>query len=183
MHACVTALVNRMLNVAFHRVCCKVPALYAHSPAHGLSSTVSRDATAKLPSMLRQCSAHAPAETLATLPVRAAGGHASQAHSAFAPPQGPGNYSAGATRSFGDRGTAEYWPRMPCLRCGCPWWLGDDWDARCVRCDWSCESDGYDDDSKPLRTGNWEAKYDRFRKYIKRGMTAPWPPRPDEFDR
>lgn len=26
------------------------------------------------------------------------------------------------------------WPRMPCLRCGCPWWLGEDWDARCARC-------------------------------------------------
>ena len=27
-------------------------------------------------------------------------------------------------------GLAVFWPRMPCLRCGCPWWLGEDWDAR-----------------------------------------------------
>lgn len=29
-------------------------------------------------------------------------------------------------------GVGIYWPRMPCLRCGCPWWLGEDWDARCA---------------------------------------------------
>ena len=27
-------------------------------------------------------------------------------------------------------GVGIYWPRMPCLQCGCPWWLGEDWDAR-----------------------------------------------------
>jgi hypothetical protein len=30
--------------------------------------------------------------------------------------------------------TAVFWPRMPCLDCGCPWWLGEDWDATCARC-------------------------------------------------
>jgi hypothetical protein len=43
-----------------------------------------------------------------------------------------------------------YWPRMPCLSCGCPYWLGEDWDATCARCGWSCEEGGYDDDSNPL---------------------------------
>ncbi|KAF8071330.1 yciC [Scenedesmus sp. PABB004] len=48
------------------------------------------------------------------------------------------------------RATAVFWPRMPCLSCGCPWWLGEDWDATCARCGWSCEEGGYDDDSAPL---------------------------------
>lgn len=72
---------------------------------------------------------------------------------------------------------AVYWPRMPCLRCGCPWWIGEDWDAKCGRCGWDCETDGYDDDSQPLKTGNWRTKYAEFSAYIKEGKTAPWPPR------
>ena len=27
-------------------------------------------------------------------------------------------------------------------RCGCPWWTSDEWDARCIRCGWDCESSG-----------------------------------------
>lgn len=34
---------------------------------------------------------------------------------------------------FPGRGKGVYYPRMPCLRCGCPWWLGEDWDATCMR--------------------------------------------------
>lgn len=26
-------------------------------------------------------------------------------------------------------GTGHFWPKMPCLECGSPWWLGDSWDA------------------------------------------------------
>jgi hypothetical protein len=40
-------------------------------------------------------------------------------------------------------GLACFFPRMPCLRCGCPWWLGEDWDARCARCAWDCEAGGW----------------------------------------
>jgi hypothetical protein len=61
---------------------------------------------------------------------------------------------------------------MPCLKCGCPWWKGDDWDAVCIRCEWSCEADGYDDDSVPLP--EFKAKYDHFRSLILKGVTAPW---------
>eukprot|EP00983_Pelagomonas_calceolata_P012752 407670-Pelagomonas_calceolata.AAC.7 len=39
----------------------------------------------------------------------------------------------GATRSFPGKGRGVFWPRMPCLRCGCPWWQGEDWDAKCMR--------------------------------------------------
>lgn len=84
---------------------------------------------------------------------------------------------AGATRTFPGKGKAEFWPKMPCLRCGCPWWSGEDWDAKCVRCGWCCESEGYDDDSEPLKKGGWQEKYDEFSAYIREGRTAPWPPR------
>lgn len=40
--------------------------------------------------------------------------------------------------------------QMPCLRCGCNRWLGEDWDARCARCSWTCETQGYDNESRPL---------------------------------
>lgn len=39
----------------------------------------------------------------------------------------------GAKRMFPGRGRGIYWPRMPCLHCGCPWWQGEDWDAQCMR--------------------------------------------------
>jgi hypothetical protein len=95
--------------------------------------------------------------------------------SIYDPPEGaakrPGTY-----RSFGKRGAAVYWPRMPCLRCGCPWWLGEDWDAVCVRCRWTAENDGYDDDSQPLKKGGWLERYQEFTALLKKGQTAPWPP-------
>jgi hypothetical protein len=83
---------------------------------------------------------------------------------------------AGVTRMFPGKGEAVYWPGMPCLRCGCPWWNGEDWDAKCVRCGWSCESEGYDDDSEPLKQGPWQEKYETFTAFLREGRTAPWPP-------
>lgn len=55
-----------------------------------------------------------------------------------------------AGKKAGSTVKVVYWPRMPCLSCGCPYWLGEDWDASCARCGWSCEEGGYDDDSNPL---------------------------------
>ena len=95
--------------------------------------------------------------------------------SAFDP---PAKGKAGATRSFPGKGTAIYWPRMPCLRCGCPWWKGEDWDATCIRCGWCCESEGYDDNSKPLAEGGWRERWEAFSALIKQGHTAAWPPAP-----
>ena len=61
---------------------------------------------------------------------------------------------------------------MPCLQCGCPWWSGEDWDAQCARCAWSCESDGYDDDSKPLP--KYKKQWQEFTAAIKDGRTPDW---------
>jgi hypothetical protein len=100
---------------------------------------------------------------------------ASQAgKSAFDPPSNVNK--AGAIRTFGRKGEGSFWPRMPCLRCGCPWWIGEDWDACCARCGWTCESDGYDDDSQPLKTGDWRQRHERFTECIRKGRTARWPP-------
>lgn len=94
--------------------------------------------------------------------------------SAFDPPAA--GAKAGAVATFPGKGRAVYWPRMPCLRCGCPWWSGEEWDATCVRCSWGCEADGYDDDSRPLATGPWQARYNDFTALLKQGRAAQWPP-------
>ena len=65
--------------------------------------------------------------------------------------------------------------RLPCsssLRCGCPWWSSEEWDARCLRCGWDCESQGYDNDSQPLpkHRPKWEA----FTAAIRDGHTPAW---------
>lgn len=62
----------------------------------------------------------------------------------------------------------------PC-RCGCPWWTSDEWDARCIRCAWDCESSGYDDNSQPLP--KYKAKWEGFIAHIKEGRAAPYVPK------
>ncbi|GIM03944.1 hypothetical protein Vretimale_8602, partial [Volvox reticuliferus] len=91
--------------------------------------------------------------------------------SIYDPPSGKYG-KPGARKQFGPRGRGVFWPRMPCLRCGCPWWLGEDWDAECVRCGWDCEADGYDDDSNPLPA--FKAKYDAFTAALREGRTPVW---------
>jgi len=54
---------------------------------------------------------------------------------AFDPPTG--KYARpGAAQRMPDGRTGHFFPRMPCLRCGCPWWTSEDWNARCMRCGW-----------------------------------------------
>jgi hypothetical protein len=65
-----------------------------------------------------------------------------------------------------------YWPRMPCLECGCPWWFGEDWDAECGRCGWSCEEGGYDDDSNPLPA--YQARWQEIQQALQQGRTPAW---------
>lgn len=65
-------------------------------------------------------------------------------------------------------------PKMPCLRCGCPWWLGEDWDAKCARCGWDCQSSGYDDDSKPLPA--YVQRWKAFTSAIHSGKTPVFVP-------
>lgn len=78
----------------------------------------------------------------------------------------------GAVKHLPDGRTAHFFPKMPCLRCGCPWWTSDEWDARCVRCGWDCEKQGYDDDSKPLPA--FVKKWEGFVAAIRKGETPAW---------
>jgi len=59
-------------------------------------------------------------------------GGSSSSSSMWDPPMGK-LAKPGATRMFPGKGRGVFWPRMPCLRCGCPWWQGEDWDAKCMR--------------------------------------------------
>ncbi len=88
--------------------------------------------------------------------------------SLFDPPQGKQNRS-GATKLTPDGKLVHFFPKMPCLRCGCPWWTSDDWDARCCRCRWDCQQGGYDDDSRPLP--QHQAVWQKFVASIKGGVT------------
>ena len=88
--------------------------------------------------------------------------------SLFDPPTGKQNRS-GATKLTPDGKLVHFFPKMPCLRCGCPWWTSDDWDAKCCRCRWDCQQGGYDDDSKPLP--QHKAVWQKFVDSIKGGVT------------
>ena len=93
---------------------------------------------------------------------------ASGGGSLYDPPQGKQNRS-GATKLTPDGKLVHFFPKMPCLRCGCPWWTSDDWDARCCRCRWDCQQGGYDDDSRPLP--QHKDVWQKFVDSIKGGVT------------
>lgn len=134
-----------------------LPAAAAAQPSNSSESTQS----AATGAALTQPSSDVSADT-------ASQSSTSQQPSMWDPPTG--KYAkAGATRAFPGGVKAIFWPRMPCLRCGCPWWQGEDWDAKCVRCAWDCEADGYDDDSNPLP--KYKAKYDAIVASLKQGKT------------
>lgn len=78
----------------------------------------------------------------------------------------------GAIKRMNNGKTGHFFPKMPCLRCGCPWWSSDEWDARCLRCGWDCERVGYDDDSNPLPA--FRKKWELYTGMIKEGRTAEW---------
>ena len=101
----------------------------------------------------------------------AANGTKQRAPSDFDPPSGKFS-RPGATKKMADGRTGTFFPKMPCLRCGCPWWSSDDWNAKCLRCSWDCEKQGYDDDSRPLLA--YLKKYETFTAAIKEGRTPEW---------
>lgn len=94
-----------------------------------------------------------------------------QETSLYDPPQGKQNRS-GTTKLTPDGKMIHYFPNMPCLKCGNPWWSSDDWDALCVRCRWDCLTGGYDDNSKPLP--EHKAVWSKYVESIKAGITPQW---------
>ena len=73
-----------------------------------------------------------------------------------APPEGVD------VREFSE-GTGHFYPKMPCLECGSPWWLGDDWDAECANCGEGADS--YDDDMRPIGK-KYKRRFEQFRKLV-----------------
>ena len=88
----------------------------------------------------------------------------------YDPPKNQGGSKA--TKLTRDGKIIHFFPKMPCLRCGCPWWSSEGWDGRCVRCGWSCEKGGYDDDSKPLP--QHKDQWSKFVISIRNGVTPAW---------
>lgn len=95
--------------------------------------------------------------------------------SLYDPPQGKQNRS-GATKLTPDGKLVHYFPHMPCLKCGNPWWSSDEWDANCIRCRWDCLKGGYDDNSKPLP--EHKAVWAKYVESIKAGITPAWRGKP-----
>lgn len=91
--------------------------------------------------------------------------------SLYDPPKGKQNRS-GSTKLTPDGKLIHYFPNMPCLKCGNPWWSSDDWDAKCIRCKWDCLTGGYDDNSKPLP--QYKAVWSKYVESIKSGITPSW---------
>ena len=77
----------------------------------------------------------------------------------------------GTERRIGGRACVFY-PRMPCLNCGCPWWAGEDWDAECARCTWISSEEDYDDDSNPRP--KFRTVHANFVAEIEKGNTPAW---------
>jgi hypothetical protein len=88
----------------------------------------------------------------------------------YDPPKNSGGSKA--TKLTKDGKIIHFFPKMPCLRCGCPWYSSDGWDGHCVRCGWDCEKGGYDDDSKPLP--QHKEQWNKFVISIRNGVTPAW---------
>jgi len=54
------------------------------------------------------------------------------------------------SKMFDDGVVGHYFPEMPCLACGAPWWLGEDWNSRCANC--GADDRCYGADQQPLRS-------------------------------
>ena len=59
-------------------------------------------------------------------------------------------------------GVGHFFPKMPCLECGSPWWVGDDWDAQCANCGGDAES--YDNAQLPHAP--YKRRFDKFRQLV-----------------
>lgn len=96
---------------------------------------------------------------------------ASDAQSEYDPPKG--KYAKpGLVKKRANGEEAHFFPKMPCLRCGCPWWTSDEWHGKCIRCGWDCERTGYDDESRPLPA--YRRTWEIFTKAIRDGKSPPW---------
>jgi len=54
--------------------------------------------------------------------------------------------------------TGHYFPDMPCLACGSPWWFGEDWNSKCANC--GADDRCYGADQQPIRA--YRRRYAQF---------------------
>ncbi|KAL4436621.1 hypothetical protein ABPG75_003760 [Micractinium tetrahymenae] len=144
------------------------------APGGGGGSAGSRSSAAGKPAAPSPSAPNPEAASSAAAAAPAAATPSSDSSGAFDPPSGK-FAKPGATKRFPDGRLGYFFPKMPCLRCGCPWWSSEEWDARCLRCGWDCESSGYDDDSQPLP--KHRARWEQFAAAIREGRTPAWAPK------
>ena len=58
----------------------------------------------------------------------------------------------------------HYFPDMPCLACGAPWWIGESWNSTCANC--GADDRCYDANQQPLRAHR--RKYGEFIRALER---------------
>jgi hypothetical protein len=66
---------------------------------------------------------------------------------------------------------AWFYADIPCLRCGCPWWLGEGWEVPCARCG-VLETYGYAGVAEPLP--HLEELYEQHCALVAQGTTPAW---------
>lgn len=68
------------------------------------------------------------------------------------------------SKTFASGVVGHYFPDMPCLRCGAPWWLGESWNSTCANC--GADDRCYDANQQPLRLHR--RKYGEFMRALER---------------
>jgi len=68
------------------------------------------------------------------------------------------------SKTFPNGQTGQYFPDMPCLACGSPWWLGEDWNSKCANC--GADDRCYGADQRPAKA--YRRKYAEFTRALAR---------------
>ena len=68
------------------------------------------------------------------------------------------------SKTFPNGQTGQYFPDMPCLACGSPWWLGEDWNSKCANC--GADDRCYGADQRPAKA--YRRRYAEFTRALAR---------------
>ena len=68
------------------------------------------------------------------------------------------------SKTFPNGQIGQYFPDMPCLACGSPWWLGEDWNSKCANC--GADDRCYGADQRPAKA--YRRKYAEFTRALAR---------------
>ena len=76
----------------------------------------------------------------------------------------PSTTTTTQSKTFPNGQTGQYFPDMPCLACGSPWWLGEDWNSQCANC--GADDRCYGADQRPAKA--YRRKYAEFTRALAR---------------